>query len=85
MIRVSRLNGVALGLNADLIERIEQTPDTVVTLVDGKKLLVADTPDEIIERVIQFRATVLARVPFIDTGETEVQPGLRVVSDGEEL
>lgn len=85
MIRVSRLNGGALGLNADLIERIEQTPDTVVTLVGGKKLLVADTPDEIIERVITFRATVLARVPFIDTSETEVQPVLRVVSDREEL
>ena len=85
MIRVSRLNGGALGLNADLIERIEQTPDTVVTLVGGKKLLVADTPDEIIERVITFRATVLARVPFIDTSETEVQPVLRVVSHREEL
>lgn len=85
MIRVSRLNGGALGLNADLIERIEQTPDTVVTLVGGKKLLVADTPDEIIERVVQFRATVLARVPFIDTSEIEVQPVLRVVSDLEEL
>ncbi len=85
MIRVSRLNGGALGLNADLIERIEQTPDTVITLISGKKLLLSDTPDEIIERIISFRATVLARVPFIDTSETEVQPVLRVVSDGEEL
>ncbi|MCP3911085.1 MAG: flagellar FlbD family protein [Actinomycetia bacterium] len=85
MIRVSRLNGGTLGLNADLIERIEQTPDTVVTLVDGKKLLLIDTPDEIIEKVVTFRATVLARVPFIDTTETEIQPVLRVVSDREEL
>ena len=85
MIRVSRLNGGTLGLNADLIERIEQMPDTVVTLIDGKKLLVTESPDEIIEQVINFRATVIARVPFIDTSRTEIQPVLRVVSDREEL
>lgn len=59
MIIVTRLNGEALAVNADLIERIEAMPDTVVTFVDGKKLLVRDTVDELIDKVLQYRAAIL--------------------------
>lgn len=60
MILLRRLNGTEFGINADLIERIEITPDTVVSLVDGTKYVVADTVDEVVERIIAFRARILA-------------------------
>jgi flagellar protein FlbD len=46
-------------LNADLVESIEATPDTVVTLVDGRRIVVADSPEEVADRIIEFRASVL--------------------------
>ncbi len=61
MILLTRLNRAPLVLNSDLIEHIEAAPDTVVSLVNGQKLLVLETPDEIIDRVIQFRRAVVAQ------------------------
>lgn len=60
MILLTRLNGSEIGVNADLIERVESTQDTVVTLVDGTKYVVAEDVTEIIDRVIEFRARILA-------------------------
>jgi flagellar protein FlbD len=60
MILLRRLNGTEFGINADLIERIEITPDTVVTLVDGTKYVVADTVEEVIDRIVAFRARIIA-------------------------
>lgn len=59
MILVHRLRGEPMFLNADLIESIEATPDTTITLVDGRKALVAETPDVLVRRVMDFRAAVL--------------------------
>ena len=61
MIIVHRLNGPPVALNCDLIERAEATPDTVLTLVDGTKYIVAEGLAEVVERVRDFRAGVLAR------------------------
>jgi flagellar protein FlbD len=63
MILLTRLNRAPLVLNSDLIEHIEAAPDTVVSLVNGQKLLVLETPEEIIDRVIKFRRAVVAQ-PF---------------------
>ncbi len=60
MIVVHRLRGEPMLLNADLIETVEATPDTVITLVDGRRVVVADEPEEIVARVIGFRAALLA-------------------------
>lgn len=60
MILVHRLRGEPLFVNADLIESIEARPDTVITLVDGRKTVVTETPQEIVERITRFRAAVLA-------------------------
>ncbi len=60
MILLTRLNRAPLVLNSDLIEHIEAAPDTVVSLVNGQKLLVLETPEEIIDRVIEFRKAVVA-------------------------
>jgi flagellar protein FlbD len=47
-------------LNADLIEHIETTPDTVVSLTNGQKFVVLESADEIVSKVIQFRREILA-------------------------
>ena len=62
MIWVTRLRGQALVINADLIECIEHTPDTVITMIDGRKYMVDETPDEIVARTVQYRAAVLQSV-----------------------
>jgi flagellar protein FlbD len=60
---------VKFYINPELIQIVEATPDTVVTLVSGRKLLVKDSPQEIAERFIEYRRKTLA--PFIEqkTGE----------------
>ncbi|HKS99857.1 MAG TPA: flagellar FlbD family protein [Rugosimonospora sp.] len=60
MILVTRLNGAAFALNPDLIERADSTPDTVVTLVDGTKYVIAESVPDFIELVRQYRASVIA-------------------------
>jgi flagellar protein FlbD len=59
MIQLTRLNHVLLILNSDLIEHVEVTPDTVVTLTTGQKFLVLESADEVVEKVIQFRKAIL--------------------------
>ena len=63
MILLTRLNRASFVLSSDLIEHIEAAPDTVVSLVNGQKLLVLETPEEIVDRVIQFRRAVVEQ-PF---------------------
>ena len=58
MIRLTRINHVPLVLNSDLIEHIEATPDTVISLTTGQKLMVLESDAEIIERVIEFRRAI---------------------------
>ena len=60
MIVLKRLNGERFALNPDLIERLEETPDTHITLVDGKNLIVAEPMSEVIDAIRRDRATVLA-------------------------
>ena len=62
MIAVTRLDGAHIVLNEEQIETIEQTPDTLVSLVNGHKLLVRDTPADLVQRVIAFRQTVAAGI-----------------------
>jgi flagellar protein FlbD len=60
MIQLTRLNHAPLVLNSDLIEHVEVTPDTVVTLTTGQKIVVLESADEVVERIIQFRKSILA-------------------------
>lgn len=78
MIVLNRLNGKAVALNPDLIERVEATPDTVVTLVDEKKFLVSETLTEVIALITDYRAYVIARSSDLQIAEDEV-PTLHVV------
>lgn len=65
MIHLTRLNQVPLVVNCDLIEHIEMTPDTVIFLTTGQKILVRESADEIIQKVIRFRHTLLEGLPKI--------------------
>ena len=63
MINVTRLNHLPLVLNADLIEYMEATPDTVITLTTGQKILIQETADVVINRVIEYRRLILSGMP----------------------
>jgi flagellar protein FlbD len=58
MIRLTRLNRAPLVLNSDLIEHIDVTPDTVITLTTGQILRVRETAEEVIHRIIEFRRQI---------------------------
>ena len=59
MIVLHRLKGEDFFLNADLVESVEEMPDTVVTLVDGRRIVVSDTADVIAQRIVEYRASIL--------------------------
>ncbi len=58
MIPVTRLDQSAILLNCDLIEQIESTPDTLITLTSNQKLVVLETADEIVERIRTYRRSI---------------------------
>lgn len=58
MIRLTRINHTPLVLNSDLIEYVEVTPDTVISLTNGRKFVVLESPEEVIERVVEFRRAI---------------------------
>jgi flagellar protein FlbD len=62
MIQLTRINKIPLVLNSDLIEHVEATPDTVIALTNGQKLIVLESADEIVQKVIEFRRAI-ARYP----------------------
>ena len=55
MIKVTRLNGTDLIVNAELIEFVENTPDTIITTTSGKKIIVRDDAESVIKKVLQYR------------------------------
>jgi uncharacterized protein YlzI (FlbEa/FlbD family) len=63
MIQLTRLNKCPLVVNCDLIKFIENTPDTVLTLVSGEKVVVLEPLNVVIEKVVEFRRMLLAGEP----------------------
>jgi len=59
MIKLHHLRGEEFYLNADLIESVEATPDTIITLFDGRKIVVAEATSDVIDEILFFRASVL--------------------------
>jgi len=62
MIQLTRLNNTPLMVNSDLIKFVEQSPDTVITLINNEKILVRENADMVRERIVQFRRAVLAGI-----------------------
>ena len=88
MIWVTRLNGSEIVVNADLIETVESTPDTVLTLVDGKKYVVHEGAATVVERVQAYRASILALLedsrPGVGDGEQPDRSPLHLVPRADE-
>jgi flagellar protein FlbD len=58
MIRVKKINGEEVVINAELIETVEARPDTTISLSTGNKLIVKDTVSEVIQKIIEYRQLV---------------------------
>lgn len=65
MIRLTGLNNQDFILNDDLIERIDITPDTVISTTSGKTLVVRDSPEEIIAKIIEFKRQYIRNWPEV--------------------
>lgn len=79
MIMLSRLHGAPFALNPDLIERAEATPDTVLTLCDGTKLVIGESVEELVERVRDYRSQIISRAEFLTSEQDAPAPALSVV------
>ena len=62
MIQLTRLNNQPLTVNSDLIKFIEKAPDTVLTLVSGEKVVVLESCEQVLEKIVEFRRTILSGV-----------------------
>lgn len=65
MIKLRRLNGKEFVLNCELIEFVESTPDTVITIVSNNKLVVIETIDEVIDKVIEYKRKINSTLKVI--------------------
>src|SRR5258708_28478405 len=87
MIKVTKLNHTPLILNSELIEHIDVTPDTVITLTSGQKFMVLESSQEIVDRVMAFRKSLLNRdlCPFgpgaqVDRKSTRLNSSHQIIS-----
>lgn len=62
MIHVTRINRTPLILNSDMIEHMETTPDTVISLTNGQKYVVLEPAEEVVERVVEFRRRLYSEI-----------------------
>ncbi|HTA37768.1 MAG TPA: flagellar FlbD family protein [Candidatus Acidoferrales bacterium] len=80
MIALTRLNGHSVMVNSDLIESLEETPDTVVTLTTGAKLVVTESPDSVTAAVREWRVGILERA-LRRVGPQNAEARLRAVDN----
>ena len=66
MIKLTRLNNAVLIINAELIEFVEESPDTIVTLTTGQKIMVKESADKVVERVMEYRRSIVNK-PLSDS------------------
>lgn len=58
MVILTKLNGQSFTINDDLIETLEQTPDTVIVMTTGNKYVVKESPEEIIDKIVEFKRRI---------------------------
>ena len=73
MIKVQKINKKDLIINAELIEFVETTPDTIISMTTGKKIIVRDTPEELIKKVIEYRREIFPFKKFKKLTEDEIR------------
>ncbi|HOQ00975.1 MAG TPA: flagellar FlbD family protein [Acetivibrio clariflavus] len=62
MIELTRLNGIKFVLNCELIESLEETPDTVISTTTGKKIVVAENVEEVVNKVIEYKRKIFCNL-----------------------
>ncbi len=62
MIELTKFNDSKITVNAEIIESIEETPDTVITLTTGKKLIVKESRQDVVERVISYKKAIYSNI-----------------------
>jgi flagellar protein FlbD len=72
MIQLTRLNNSPMMVNSDLIKFVEQSPDTVITLVNGEKILVRERADQVLNRIVEFRRSILRGISNLDGASVTV-------------
>jgi uncharacterized protein YlzI (FlbEa/FlbD family) len=77
MIQLTRLNNKPLVVNSDLIKFVEQSPDTLVTLVTGEKIVVLEPAESVVARIVEFRRAVLQGLPFVWDASSSHSPSMR--------
>jgi len=85
MIQLTRLNHVPLVLNSDLIEHMEVTPDTVVTLTTGQKIVVLESAEEVVERIIRFRKSIIAGAGECPLRKPDIQQAFGKAGDPDDI
>jgi len=80
MIELTRLNGTPMMLNSDLIKTAEASPDTMLTLIHGEKLIVRESIEVVAKRVLAYRALLLTNVALRLHPFTEVQKAVSLAS-----
>jgi len=65
MVKITRLNNTELVVNADMIEFIEATPDTIITLTTGRKVVAREPVDELIDRIVAYKRQYLQSIPQV--------------------
>jgi len=76
MIQLTRLNKHPLVVNSDLIKLIENAPDTVLTLVTGEKIVVLESAEQIVEKIVQFRRQIVSGLAVQADGFDSSSAGL---------
>jgi len=84
VIIVTRLNGAQFGVNPDLLQRVDSAPDTILTLIDGTKYIVREPMAEVIARINEHRAQLLARAQEIQASPTPTVELVRDALEAEE-
>lgn len=69
MIKLTKFNGLRFFLNAEIIRSVESTPDTVITLLSGEKILVKESPEEVTGKIIAYKRKVHNPDLDIDLGD----------------
>jgi flagellar protein FlbD len=87
MIQLTRLNTQPLVVNSDLIKFVERAPDTVLTLLNGEKIVVRETVDLVLQKVVEFRKSILAGAavdsPSASTANARVLENVREKRQGD--
>jgi len=85
MIQLTRLNSKALIVNSDLIKFVEHSPDTLVTLITGEKIVVLEKPAEVLARIVTFRRSLLQGLSLtLDSSSIHSIIGRSTESSGDE-